>query len=124
MRGYRSVWSCVALAAVVCNALASAFCCTPSSSRKTIVDPVLGGIPICTSALGTADSGSKQSKGSKQHCPVCLAAANKALVSNAVAWPLDHSAFVTVGTARVDAPALAERLKLGGLGSRAPPLHA
>jgi hypothetical protein len=106
------------------NVIASAFCCAPSSSRRTeIVDPILGAIPLCTNALGSPDGG-KQPKGSKQHCPVCLAAANKTLVASAAEMPLTTTTSARVSATRVDAPDIAEFLRLGGLGSRAPPLPA
>src|ERR1700730_15312806 len=88
LRGYRSLWTCLALIALVGNVIASAFCCAPSSSRKTVVvDPILGSIPLYTNALGSLDGSDKQPKSSKQHCPVCLAAANKALVVTATGLP-------------------------------------
>ena len=123
LRAYRSLWACLALVAVLGNVIASAFCCAPSPSRRTeIVDPVLGAIPLCTTALG--DNGSSQPKGSKQHCPVCLAAAHKAIGRRRFAlWfaaPQSRARAFDVG----GAPATEKDLKLGGLGSRAPPLHA
>jgi hypothetical protein len=120
LRGYRSLWTCLALVALVGNVIASAFCCAPSSSRKTvIVDPILGAIPLCTSALG--DNG-KLPKSSKQHCPVCLAAAHKAVGTSAIGLSFPAPVLAAVNPTRGDAPALEEHLKLGGLGSRAPPL--
>jgi hypothetical protein len=123
LRVNRSLWTCLALVALVGNVIASAFCCAPSSSRRTeIVDPVLGAIPLCTTAPG--DNGSGQPKGSKQHCPVCLASADKAIGAPTVAlWfgaPIGARVHSTWGAA----PATEKDLKLGGLGSRAPPLHA
>jgi DUF2946 family protein len=105
------------------NVIASAFCCAPSSSRRTeIVDPILGAIPLCTNALSSADGSDKQPKSSKQHCPVCLAAANKALVVTATELPFTPEALADASALRADVPAVGERLKVGGLGSRAPPL--
>ena len=123
LRVNRSLWTCLALVALVGNVVASAFCCAPSSSRRTeIIDPVLGAIPLCTTALG--DNGGSQPKGSKQHCPVCLASAHKAIGSPAVALWFDAPIGARVHSTWVGAPATEKDLKLGGLGSRAPPLHA
>lgn len=123
--GYRSLWSCFAVVALVGNVIASAFCCAPSYSRKTeIVDPILGAIPLCSSVLGTPDSGSKQPRGSKQHCPVCLAAASKALVASTVGLPVTTATLAELSPSRVDVSTIEGFLRLGGLGSRAPPLPA
>jgi len=124
VREYRSVWSCVAAVALICNVIASAFCCAPSSPRKTVfVDPVLGAIPLCTSDLG-GNSGGKNPRGSKHHCPVCLAAANKALNAPSIAVPIAPETFVVARATREDNSAIHHRLRLGGLGSRAPPPFA
>jgi hypothetical protein len=107
------------------NVIASAFCCAPALSRKTeIIDPVLGAIPLCASGLGTLDNSGKKPTGQKQHCPVCLAAANKALAASTFGLSLATPTLASASTVRADAPAIEERLRLGGIGSRAPPLPA
>jgi len=122
--GYRSVWSSIAVVALICNVMASAFCCAPSSLRKTVfIDPVLGAIPLCTTDLG-GNSGGKNPGSSKHHCPVCLAAANKALTAPSIALPIAPETFVVASATREDDRAIQQRLRLGGLGSRAPPLSA
>ena len=84
MRAYHSPWACLAVVAVLGNLIASAFCCAPSPSRRAeIIDPVLGVIPLCINALD--GNGSNQPKGSKQHCPICLAAAHKGIGPGAFA---------------------------------------
>jgi DUF2946 family protein len=125
VRGYRSAWSCIALIALLGNVMASTFCCSPSLSRKTeVFDPILGAIPLCTSGLATLDNSGKKPIGQKQHCPVCLAAAYKALITNDFGTAFIRPAAIAVAAFRVNAPAVKERLRLGGLGSRAPPLPA
>jgi hypothetical protein len=123
LRAYRSLWTCLAVVALLGHVVASAFCCAPSSSRRAeIVDPVLGVIPLCTNALD--GNGSNQSKGSKQHCPICLAATQKAIGHGAFALSFAAPTFVNAHASRTTAPAIHNYLKLGGIGSRAPPLHA
>jgi len=122
--GYRSFWTSLALVALVGNVIASAFCCAPSSSRRAeIIDPILGAIPLCTNVLGSADGSGKLPKGSRQHCPVCLAAACKAIGSGTSALLFAAQSYAVATPARDDATPPAQHLKLGGLGSRAPPLH-
>ncbi len=122
VRGHRSVWSCIAVVALICNVMASAFCCAPSSLRKTVfIDPVLGAIPLCTTDLG-GNGGGKDRGGAKQHCPICLGAANKALSAPSVALPTAPETFVVARATREDDRAIQPHLRLGGLGSRAPPL--
>ena len=121
--GYRSLWTCLALVALAGNVIASAFCCAPSSSRRTeIIDPILGAIPLCTNVLGSADGSGKLPKGTKQHCPVCLAAC-KAIGPGTSALLFAAQSYAVATPARDDATPPAQYLKLGGLGSRAPPLH-
>ena len=123
LRTYRSPWACLAVVAVLSNIIASAFCCAPVASRRAeIVDPVLGAIPLCTNALD--GNGSNQPKGSKQHCPICLAAAHKAVGPGAFAVSFVTPSVADAYSSRTTAPAIDKDLKLGGLGSRAPPLHA
>jgi hypothetical protein len=123
LRAYRSPWACLAVVAVIGNIVASAFCCAPSPSRRAeIIDPVLGVIPLCTNALD--GSGGNQPKGSKQHCPICPAAAHKAIGPGAFALSAATATVADTDSIRTTAPAIAKDLKLGGLGSRAPPLHA
>ena len=123
LRAYRSPSACLAVVAVLGNIIASAFCCAPSPSRRAeIIDPVLGVIPLCTIVLD--DNGSNQPKGPKQHCPICLAAAHKAIGPGAFAL---FGAAPTVADAdliKTTTSSIDTDLKLGGLGSRAPPLHA
>ncbi len=123
--GYRSLATCFALVALISNVVASAFCCVPSVSRKTVViDPILGAIPLCTNASGTSDSG-KLPKSSKQHCPVCLAAAHHAAIGpGTFALSFATSTTADKNPTRPNAPTVQKHLNLGGLGSRAPPLPA
>ena len=123
LRAHRSLWGCLAVVALLGNVIASAFCCAPSSLRRAeVVDPVLGVIPLCTNALD--GNGSNQPKGSKQHCPICLAAAHKAVGPGAFAVSFVTPPVADAYSSRTTAPAIDKDLKLGGLGSRAPPLHA
>ena len=124
VRGYRSVWSCVAVVALICNVIASAFCCAPSSARKTVfVDPTLGAIPLCTTDFAGNNDG-KKPDGTKHHCPICLAAANKALTVPGITLPVAPKTFALATATRDEDPAIPHRLRLAGLGSRAPPLSA
>lgn len=114
------MWACLGVVALLGNVIASAFCCAPSFARKSeIFDPVLGAIPLCSSDLGT--SGGKQPKGSKHHCPVCLSAPSKALAAAPLALPLAAPTFLYASAAGRDVFAIEGVLRLGGLGSRAPP---
>jgi hypothetical protein len=125
LRGSRTLWSGLALVALVGNVIASAFCCAPALSRKAeIIDPILGAIPLCTSGLAALDKDGKKPTGQKQHCPVCLAAANKALAASVLDLSLAAPGVVATSAIQSEPPAIEERLRLGGLGSRAPPLPA
>lgn len=125
LRRYHRVCASLAIIGLVANIIASVFCCAPSYSRKAeILDPILGAIPLCTSAFGNPDDSSKQPKGSKQQCPICLAAAHKAVVVGTFGPSFAALTRAEVNPTRIDSPAIGEELKVGGLGSRAPPLHA
>ena len=124
-RQRRTHWAWVAIVALLGNVFASAFCCAPSFAKKTeIVDAVLGTLTLCSDRDGgSADS--KQLPGSKTpHCPICLGLAQTALLVTAFVFPLWTPNRVLARAAYIDRHESHAPLKLGGLGSRAPPLPA
>jgi hypothetical protein len=116
----------VAIVALLGNVFASAFCCAPSFAKKAeIVDAVLGTLTFCSSSGGNSDDGTNQPPGSKApHCPVCLGLTHTALLATPHVLALAIPDRVVARATDVDRHDLSAPLKLGGLGSRAPPLSA
>lgn len=50
----------------------------------SIIDSVLGAVPICHHAAGSADAGSGPNDGAVDHCPLCLLLASMALAALAL----------------------------------------
>jgi hypothetical protein len=123
-RSRQAQWACVAIVALLGNVFASAFCCAPSFARKTeIVDAVLGTLMLCSSSGVNSDDGTNQPPGSKApHCPVCLGLTHTALLATPYVLALTLPVPAVARAADVDRHDSSEPLKLGGLGSRAPPL--
>ena len=125
-RQRRTHWAWVAIVALLGNVFASAFCCAPSFAKKAeIVDAVLGTLTLCSSSGANSDDGTNQQPGSKApHCPVCLGLTHTALLTTPYVLALAIPVPAVARTADIDRHAPSEPLKLGGLGSRAPPLPA
>ena len=125
-RQRRTPWAWLAIVALLGNVFATAFCCAPSFAKKAeIVDRVLGTLTLCSSGGANSDDGTDQQPGSKApHCPVCLGLTNTALLTTPYVLPLAIPVPPVARTADIDRHDPSEPLKLGGLGSRAPPLLA
>jgi hypothetical protein len=124
-RQRRMHWAWVAIVALLGNVFASAFCCAPSFAKKTeIVDAVLGTLTLCSSGANS-DEGNNQPPGSKTpHCPVCLGLTHTAVLTTPYVLALALPVPAAARAADMDRHDFSEPLKLGGLGSRAPPLPA
>ena len=125
-RQRRTHWAWVAIVALLGNVFASAFCCAPSFAKKAeIVDAVLGTLTLCSSGANSTSDSNNQPLGSKApHCPVCLGLTHTALLTTPyVLAPAIRVPAIT-RTSALDRHDLGAPLKLGGLGSRAPPLPA
>ena len=122
----RRTWAWLAIVALFGNVFASAFCCAPSFAKKAeLVDAVLGTLTLCSSSGTNSDDGTNQQPGSKApHCPVCLGLTHTALLTTPYVLALAIPVPAVARTADIDRDASSEPLKLGGLGSRAPPLPA
>jgi Protein of unknown function (DUF2946) len=125
-RQRRTHWAWVAIVALLGNVFASAFCCAPSFAKKAeIVDAVLGTLTLCSSSGANSDDGTNQQPGSKApHCPVCLGLTHTALLTTPYVLAPAIPVPAVTHTGAVDRHDPGAPLKLGGLGSRAPPLPA
>jgi hypothetical protein len=125
-RQRRTHWAYVAIVALLGNVFASAFCCAPSFARKPeIVDAVLGTLTLCSSSGVNWDDGTNQPPGSKApHCPICLGLAQTALLVSAFVFALSIPNRILARAACIGRHDSYAPLKLGGVGSRAPPLPA
>jgi Protein of unknown function (DUF2946) len=125
-RQRRTHWAFVAIVALLGNVFASAFCCAPSIAKKTeIVDAVLGTLTLCSSSGANSDDGTNQPPGSKTpHCPICLGLTHTAVLGTPYVLALTPLVRAFARAADVDRRGPGEPLRLGGLGSRAPPLPA
>lgn len=90
----------------------------------TIIDSVLGAIPICHQTAGdTSGDGGQPAPNAGDHCPLCLLLTGIGLLALALLGIL--AAPLATGPSRRLLPAvpgLADDWPPGGLGSRAPPL--
>ena len=125
-RQRRTHWAWVAIVALLGNVFASAFCCAPSFPKKAeIVDAVLGTLTLCSSSGANSDDDTNQPPGSKApHCPVCLGLTHTALLTTPYVLARAIPVPAVTSTSAVERHDFGTPLKLGGLGSRAPPLPA
>ena len=123
-RRCRTHWAWVAIVALLGNVFASAFCCAPSFAKKTeIVDAVLGTLTLCSNSGANSNDGNNQPLGSKApHCPVCLGLTYTAVLTSPQLFTLAIPVRALPAAADANPRTSGEPLRLGGLGSRAPPL--
>jgi hypothetical protein len=101
----------------------------PAAAASTIVDPVLGVLPICHSggeAIGTdGQTPAGHPGGGSGHCPACTLIAKYAVALALAFEPVVFAAapLLPQQPAARTQP-LADHLSLGGIRSRAPPLVA
>lgn len=125
-QGIRAWLTALLALAMIAGSLGVAFARGGAAGGSgSIIDSVLGAVPICHHAAGSADAGSGPNDGAADHCPLCLLLASVALAALALlgclAAPLSTAASgghdETTARLRAEWPP-------GGVGSRAPPLAA
>ena len=126
LRRRRRVWSSLAVVLLFCSAMASVMTRVPSSAAKSqIIDSVLGAIEFCHyESDSTAGGSSPPGLPKAPHCPACLLIGAMALIGLAVltALPTDVRPGLRVCIARL--LTLPSPIRVGGVGSRAPPIMA
>lgn len=126
-QGIRAWLTALLALAMIAGSLGVAFARAGAAGGSgSIIDSVLGAVPICHHATGSADTGSAPNDdGAVDHCPLCLLLASVALAALAL---LGCLAAPFSSAACVGRHAVAARLRAewppGGVGSRAPPLAA
>jgi hypothetical protein len=126
LRRHKRVSTWLGLLALLSNVLAVAV--FAPAKMAPLFDELLGALVICTSdgakTLGQSD-GRAPHRGAAEHCPACTLVAQVALAITAI---LGIFAFPTPISVKPPLPvrsrAPATYLRLGGIGSRAPPLFA
>lgn len=126
LRRRKRLWSSLAIALLFCSAMASVMTRMPSSVAKSqIIDSVLGAIEFCHYE-SDPNAGDPLPPGLPKapHCPACLLIGAMALIGLAVltALPIDAGPGPRVRIAR-QLP-LPSPIRVGGVGSRAPPIMA
>ena len=122
VRRRKRLWSSLAIALLFCSAMASVMTRMPSSVAKSqIIDSVLGAIEFCHYESDSTAGGPSPKA---PHCPACLLIGAMALIGLAVltALPIDARPGLRVRIARL--LPLPSPIRVGGVGSRAPPIMA
>jgi hypothetical protein len=124
IRRHRTLIAWIVMLAVFGNVVAGLFCVT-SANPDAIDDPILGASIICAAhGEQTAPEDGTLPAPPTAPCQICVTVAAFALVYALVAITLSLPLPVRSRLTVPPIPALTLAIRLGGLGSRAPPLPA